>query len=361
MKRDLTAKKISLSVVQISKGNLMHNFNQLRKSLPDKVKILSIVKANAYGHDMEIIQGCLDGLTDFFGVADVYEAIALRDAGCNKPILVLGPVMPDDLVYYQKYSLIAVIGTFEELEYITSDISFHLEFDTGMGKLGFYPHDWNAVQRVLHELKLVPTGVMTHFATADEPESDMVARQFDEFRKLQDQISLEYPNLIWHASNSAAIVHFPETVCSMVRPGISLYGYGAAKTKLDLRIVLSWKSFVSVVRPIAKGSSVSYGATWAAPYDGWLLVIPVGYADGIPRNLSNRIEINVDGKMYPQVGAVTMDYIMAFSKDPIERRAEVEILGPNSLNAQHWADLLHTIPYEILCGIHPKIERVLVD
>lgn len=361
MKRDLTAKKNSLSVVQISRGNLVHNFNQLRQRLPESVSILSIVKANAYGHDADIVQQCLAGLTDYFGVADIYEAMALRDTGCEKPILVLGPVMPDDLEAYRKYSLIAVVGTLEELQLMTQDISFHLEFDTGMGKLGFYPDEWNAVQRVIDELKLVPTGVMTHFATADEPGSDMVARQFDEFRKLQDQISLEYPNLIWHASNSAAIVHFPETVSSMVRPGISLYGYGVAQIKLDLRIVLSWKSFVSVVRPIVKGSSVSYGATWSAPYDGWLLVIPVGYADGIPRNLSNRIEINVNGRIYPQVGAVTMDYIMAFSKDPIERGAEVEILGPNSLNAQHWADLLHTIPYEILCGIHPKIERVLVD
>jgi len=360
MKLEITAKKEYLSIVQISKRNLIHNFDQIRSTLPATTKILCIIKANAYGHDMQLVHSCLSDKVDFFGVADLSEAEELRAIGCSKPILVLGPFTSADIEIYKELSLTAVVGSMEELNSLSADIPFHLEFDTGMGKLGFYPHEWSEVEKTLEKHDLVPTGVITHFATADEPESEFVIEQYEEFELLKNKISIKIPDLLWHASNSSAIVHFPDAAYSMVRPGLSLYGYLGGNHSLDLKPVLSWKSICTMVRPIKKGTSVSYGATWSAPKDGWLLIIPVGYADGIPRNLSNKILVNVGGKLYPQVGTVTMDYIMVFSEEYIERGSEVEVLGQNSSDAQDWADILNTIPYEILCGIHPKIKRVLV-
>lgn len=361
MKLEIIAKNEKLSFVQVSKGNLIYNLSKIRAQLSSSTKILCIIKANAYGHDMNLVYQCLSDEVDCFGVADLSEAEELREIGCFKPILVLGPFGADDIETYQKLSLTAVVGSIEELKLLTSDIPFHLEFDTGMGKLGFYPNEWSEVENVLDDLDLKPAGVMTHFATADIPDAPLTKQQFEAFEILKNKIELKHTNLIWHASNSSAIFHLPNTVYNMVRPGLSLFGYFGGNHSIDLRPVLSWKSICTMVRPIKKGSSVSYGATWSAPIDGWLLIIPVGYADGIPRNLSNKIKVNVGGKLYPQVGTVTMDYIMAFSEEPIERGAEVELLGQNSNNPQDWADMLNTIPYEILCGIHPKIKRILVD
>lgn len=355
----ITAKSNVTSYVEISIGNLKQNAARLKDIAPPGIKTMAVVKANAYGHGAALVSHALSDSVTALGVASVEEAINIRNSGVILPILVFAPPRPGNVADYKTYNLVATVGSFDELALMSSSMSFHLEFDTGMGRLGFNPDEWPDIQYRLKSHSLNPSGIMTHLATADAPESAMAGKQLSRFENLLEDMGAWTKGKVIHASNSGGLLFYPEAAYGLVRFGLAVYGYSPSDThNVDgLKPVLSWKSCVSACKPIRKGETVSYDASWTTPKDGWLVVVPVGYADGIRRGLSNKIEMSVGGKKIPQVGNVTMDYTMLFSDQPFETGEEVVILGEESMQADEWAALLDTIPYEILCGIHPKIER----
>ncbi|MCH8567489.1 MAG: alanine racemase [Balneolales bacterium] len=357
----ITKKSESTSFVEINLDTLDANLKRIKEVTGPGVKTMAVVKANAYGHDSVLIARALSGKITALGVATVEEAVTIRKAGVIMPLLVFAPVRKSALSDYKAFNIVAVAGSFEELQLMSPAVSFHLEFDTGMGRLGFEPADWPEIKKVLEKKKLRPSGIMTHFATADEPSTAKTADQLSRFNSLLDEMGSWSQSKVIHASNSGGMMHYPEARFSMVRFGISLYGYAPGKqfpdALKDLKPVLSWKSTVVACKRLRKGETISYDATYTADKDGWLVVIPVGYADGLRRGLSNRIYMKTGGEMLKQVGNITMDYTMLWSEKPVPTGQQVTILGPDAMTADQWAEMLGTITYEIICGIHPKIDR----
>lgn len=360
MNRKTTAKDNTLTWVEVSAENIRNNISVLKKHAGEKVNMLAVIKANAYGHDACLILPVLQESVEWIGVASVSEAENIRKSGCNLPILVFAPVRKEVLDSYKTYALTAVAGTADELNMLIPGIDFHIELDTGMGRLGFYPDEWDSVLKILQNKDLKPSGIMTHFASSDTPDNAKTIDQIHQFRQfIQDSLN-STDSICLHASNTGGLLHYPDAAFDMVRAGIGIYGYAPDASDSDLKPALSWKTVVSACKPIKKGMSVSYQAAWKAPEDGFLIILPVGYADGVYRQLSGSIKVRVGDTLVQQVGMVTMDYMMLYHNKPVETGTEVEILGNNSMTADDWAELTGTISYEIICRIHPKIKRVLV-
>lgn len=340
--------------------NIRNNLRVLADKTGPDVKKMAVVKADAYGHGAVHVSQIADDMVDWFGVASVEEGVELRDADITRPILVFGVPGVHNASLYERYQLTAVVSGTGQFAMLHPGTRCHLAFDTGMGRLGFMP--WQTAD-VLDAIKkadhLVFEGIMSHFATSDESDSPKAHSQIELFRSVRTQFP---EHLITHMANSGGILHYPESHFDMVRHGIGMYGYAPGRAEVpELKPALSWEASVVQCRKIKKGETVSYGARWSAPEDGYLVTIPVGYADGVPRQLSGKLRIKIDGVELPQTGTVTMDYIMAFSAERVDIDVPVvHILDTEKNNAGTWAEMAGTIPYEILCGISQKVKR-LVD
>lgn len=360
--KKITAKDAATSYLEISTANLQNNARVLADLAGKGIKTMAVVKANGYGHGATLVARALAGKVSALGVATVEEAVNLRRDGVIMPILVFAPVRRETVADYKSFNLVATVGSFEELAMITPAMSFHLEFDTGMGRLGFYPEDWPEIRQIIASAELNPSGIMTHFACADAPSHPKTLTQIQDFNELLRTMDDFTSGKVIHASNSGGLLFYPQARFSMVRFGLSLYGYSPSETYSlpGLRPAMQWKTRICASKAIHTGGTVSYEATWSAPEDGWLLVLPIGYADGLPRALSNRIVMRCGNRTLPQTGNVTMDYTMLFCRDYIPTGTEVTILGEGAMLADEWAAINGSITYEILCGIHAKIERRLV-
>jgi alanine racemase len=347
--------------IVVHTGNIRHNIGVLAGKTARDVMKMAVVKADAYGHGAVTVAQIAEDVVDWFGVASVEEAMELRDARITKPILVFGVPGVHNASIYDRYNLTAVVSHPGQLGILSPGTRYHLGFDTGMGRLGILPEQaadvLEAIKKADH---LVPEGIMSHFATADEPGSKKAAAQLEAFRSLRAQFP---EHLITHMANSGGIFHYPGSHFDMVRHGISMYGYSPGTTAVvGLKPALSWEAAVVQCRKIKRGETVSYGARWQAPEDGYLLTIPAGYDDGIPRLLSGKFSVTVNGIEMPQTGTVTMDYIMVFSKQPVDiERAVAVLLDTNGRDAGTWAEITGTISYEILCGISRKVKRLVDD
>ncbi|MFU8859732.1 MAG: alanine racemase [Cyclonatronaceae bacterium] len=339
--------------------NIMNNLRVLADKTRPDVKKMAVVKADAYGHGSVHIAQMTQEAVDWFGVASVEEGMELRDADITRPIMVFGVPGVHNAALYERYQLTAVVSHTGQFSMLHPGTRCHLAFDTGMGRLGFLPEQTaevlDAIKKADH---LFIEGIMSHFATSDEAGSPKAHHQLELFRSLRARFP---EHLITHIANSGGILHYPDSHFDMVRHGISMYGYAPGSTELpELKPALSWEASVVQCRKISKGETVSYGARWSAPDDGYLLTIPVGYADGLPRQLSGKIRVSVNGVELPQTGIVTMDYIMAFSGEPVDINSSVvQVLDTVKNHAGKWAELAGTIPYEILCGISPKVKRLV--
>ncbi len=348
------------SFVEIDREVLRSNARILQRNLKPDVRTMAVVKADAYGHDAGIVAAALGDLYSAFAVANVDEAIMLREAGITHPIMVFGVPWPETADAYVAYDLIAVVSAADHFDILKPGTRYHVEVDSGMGRLGFLPDSLEFLRDTLKRRShLYCEGVMTHFATADETDSGHLKQQKSILKELRSCFGSE---LTIHAANSAASLDHPDTHADMVRHGIALYGYDPTpEPSAEFIPAMRWKSSVAQCKPVKKGMSLSYGATWAAPVDGWYAVIPCGYADGYRRNLSGRVPVLIGGKWYPQVGTVTMDYLMVWlGSDRYDTGTEVMVMGGACNHAGVMADTIDTIPYEICCGIHPKIPRVPV-
>lgn len=317
---------------------------------------MGVVKANAYGHGAVEVAKAINPLVASFAVNDIHEGIELREKGITKPVLVFEVPDKPSVSLYKEHDLTATITAEEHFEWLPDGTSYHLNFDTGMGRLGFRPSKAKRVAGLIDEYDHIScTGIYTHFATADSPGSEFVLRQYEQFKKILEH----FPHkLTTHTTNTGALLFYNLEQFNMVRLGIGMYGYSPGKKVIeDIEPILSWKTRLVQTKTIAANDTVSYGATWKAPQEGYLGVIPLGYEDGLKRSLSDKLSVRINDKIYDIAGTITMNYSMIFlGSDDYEPGTEVEILYPGS-DAGDWAKKIGTIPYEILTSINPKISR----
>lgn len=343
------------SVIEIDRSSLLHNLDRIRRAAGE-ASVMAVVKANAYGHGLLRVAGALEREVEAFAVNDVIEGIALREAGIAIPVLVFGVPEFRHRQLYREWNLSATVSALRHLEILEEGTSFHLNFNTGMGRLGLSPDEAERMEEaVRNRPDLTCRGIYSHFATADRPDSPLAQRQIRRFRDLKKELSFDPP---MHMANTGGLFFYPESRMDMVRVGIGLYGYAPGKTPIDgLRPVLGWKTHLVQVNRVREGETVSYGAEWTAPADGFVGILPVGYEDGIPRVLSANLQVSVGSKRYEVVGTVTMNYCMVYlERDAWPEYTEVTLLG-RKWDAGRWARAAGTIPYEILTGLLRSIPR----
>lgn len=321
-------------------------------------KVLAVVKRDAYRHGAVRISKHLKDDADWFATATVDEAIELRMNGVIKPILVFGVPTYQNAAAYQTHGLTATVSHRTHFSILMDGTSYHLNFDTGMGRLGFRPQQAAEVRELaILNQRLVCSGIYSHYATADDPGSDFVTEQNKRFTEVLHNFS-EVP--LVHMSNTGAVANYPDMHhFDMIRTGIGMLGYNSGTTKHNwLQPALQWSSKIRQIRPIKSGDRVSYSSTWTCEQDGYLATIPVGYGDGVPRSLSNKLRVFIDGELFPQVGNITMDYLMIYlGKRKLNPASDVVLLGYNAWGAQEWAEKASTNAHEILTNITPEVEK----
>ncbi|MEZ4485250.1 MAG: alanine racemase [Syntrophotaleaceae bacterium] len=362
--------------VEIDLAALQHNFRQARRQAGDGCELLAVVKADAYGHGADRVAPALQQAgADLFGVAMVEEGVELRRAGIRRPILVLGGVYPgqeDELLAHELVPVVFDLQTAHRLNALALNdgrrLPYHLKFDSGMGRLGFRPEELPTTLAELGELPgLVMDGLISHLAVADDSSHPFTADQAGLFRAALAQVRAAgfAPRYI-HLSNSAALFsqQFPE--CNLMRPGIVLYGGLPAPDfaeRLDLRPVMSFRTAVAQLKEVPAGTGVSYGHRFVAGRPTRLAAVPVGYADGYSRQLSNVGEVLIRGQRAPVAGTVCMDWTLVDVTDipQVEVGDEVTLLGRDngqSITAEEWAQRIDTINYEVFCQISKRVPRV---
>ena len=345
------------SVLEIDISQLRKNLQYLRSLTSAGAQQMAVIKADAYGHGANRVASAIQDMVDGFVVAHLQEAIALRKYGIEKPIQVLAAPELQWKGLYTDYTLQATVSDINHFEYLAEGTEYHLQFDTGMSRLGILPeHLPEAKLKMESNSNLRCVGIMSHLATADDPDSEKAKMQIELFNSLLAQLPADIPA---HLANSGGTLFYPQSRHQIIRNGIAMYGYPPGEKDVEgIKPIINWKTNVVQVRPISEGKTVSYGATWRAPEDGYIITLSAGYADGVVRALSGSIEVFIDGKSVPQVGTITMDYIMCFVKhNPPEVETEAVLLAPDGPTARDWADKLGTISYEIVSGIGNRVER----
>jgi alanine racemase len=363
----------------INLSNLKYNVMQIRKRIRD-VKLMAVVKADAYGHGVTEVVKHFKKLgrfkPDYYGVAFPDEAVELRKENINDPLLVFGPFTNSNAETCIRYNLTATVFSENHIKILLSAlktdsrklIKVHVKVDTGMNRLGIdHKEAFNFIIRLSKNKKFLIEGIYTHFASADS-DNNFTMLQLKRFKKLVNQLKQAgvSPGLL-HAANSAAVFKFPESHFDMVRCGISLYGYmpSPQMKQAKLKPVMSIISEVSSVKEISAGESVSYGRRFTAKRKIKIASVPVGYADGFRRGLTNRSFGIIKGKKFRQAGTVTMDRIMLdVGNADIKTGDKVILLGKDkneSITAWDWSKALDTIPYEITCGITKRLPRIYIQ
>jgi alanine racemase len=353
---------------EIDLDSLVHNFNVVRGLLWEGVGVLSVVKADAYGHGaVEAGRALEEAGTDMLGVATVEEAVELRDYGIELPILLLGGMSPDEAAVAVEHSLTPCVFSLDAARALDAESAkagrkspYHLKIDTGMTRLGVRPEEAGPFLTALAGYKnIVMEGALTHLASAFSESPDRTRAQLEEFAGFVALIRNRgfTPRYI-HSANSPAIQRFPETHMDLVRPGIMLYGSDGAGG-LPLRPVMKLKSTVIQVRSVPEGTPVSYGGTFVTKRPSVIATLPIGYADGYMRSLSNRAKVSVRGALAPVVGAVCMDLITVDVTDVpgVSAGDEVVLFGDSLVSVDDVARWADTISYEILSITGKRVPR----
>lgn len=371
---------------EINLDNIAHNISCIRKNLSGSTKLLAVIKADGYGHGYkEVAKVAVENGADFFGVASADEAMQLRRSGFSTPILILGPVDDDEFVYVVDNNIAITVFDAKVAERISSvaaalgkQADIHIKVDTGMSRIGYLAAgDRSQRETIIDEIisisnlpNITVEGIFTHFAKADDPDSDFTAIQFERFISLCDELKsrgLEIP--IRHCCNSGGIVNYPQYHLDMVRSGIITYGYYPSEEtvsdKLELRPAMQLKSKVTDVKHIGAGVGVSYGGIYetAEPID--VATFGIGYADGYFRSLSNKAHVIVGGGMADVIGRVCMDQTMADVTHIKNIKIGDEVIlfgtdGNNTITVDSVAALAGTINYEVLSVVGKRVPRVYI-
>jgi alanine racemase len=362
---------------EVNVAALRRNAAAFRQYLPDSTRLLVMVKSNGYGHGAEIAaRAAVEGGADWLGVYAPDEALALRAAGFNVPILIVGwsaPSLHRELIE-QKVDITvfdtASIGMLSaNAAAVGQRARVHVKVDTGLGRLGVREEQLADVQMVLEreQKHLDVCGLFTHFAVA-ESDAEFTREQHGRFLESVDVLRPVMPEALLHTSGSAAILNFPEMHHDMVRLGIAYYGYApaGAATSLDLRIAMTVLARIAQVKTVAAGDSVGYGRTWRASSRRCIATVAIGYGQGLPRALSNRGTIVVHGAMCPIVGTVSMDQVTVDVSDVAGVREGTEAMyfgvhDAAKLGADAVASAVNTIPHEILCAVADWVPRLPVE
>ena len=357
---------------EVDLGALRRNLKRLRARMPAGVKIMFVVKANAYGHDAALcaLAAQKARAADWLGVSSVEEGVALRDAGLRLPILILGSLYPfESALAAAAYGLTPIVASLESARRLAEvakrlrrTIDVHVKVDTGMGRIGVRPE---AVRPLILSLKSLPgvrvQGLYTHLASA-ESDPSFTRRQLASFRRVVSDLSRRglRPPLV-HAANSAGALRYPAARWNMVRPGLAAYGLYEG-----FEPVLSLKSKIVFMKTVPKGASVSYGAAWRAKRPTRVATLPIGYGDGYSRALSGRAHVLIGGRRCPVIGRVTMDQVMVDATDvPQTRVGDDAVLigrqGRAEMRAGELSRLCGTIPYETATALSSRVPRVAVS
>ena len=365
---------MSVSSIIINLGALRHNLRVIREHLPKDVDVLAVVKANAYGHGAaEVLRVALEEGYAAAAVARAEEGAELREAGFTCPIYVLGLPLAEDMPLGVSQDLIfpvddtvdlAALDAVAALSKKTVDVM--IAVDTGMNRIGVHPADVPALLQELSKYShLHLRGTFTHMATADHKEKDAALAQLARFEEAISHMPKE-DGFVISAANSAGVVDLPQSHYNLARPGIILYGpqpSDVMTNRLDLRYVMSLVSHVTHVQTLHKGEAIGYGGTYVAEADMKTATVPIGYADGYPRVLSNRGEVLIGGKRCPIVGRVCMDQLMVACDDDVLPGDEVVLLGKQGkeeITIDELTKKAGTIPHEVLCALK-RVPRVWVD
>lgn len=362
--------------VEIDLGAVRDNVAELAR-IAAPAELLAVVKADGYGHGaVPVAEAALAAGASWLGVALVEEGVALREAGITAPVLVLSEPAPVAAAAVVAHRLTPVVYTAAGVDTLAKAVvergvdeplPVHLKVDTGMHRVGAAPDEAVALAaRIDQRSELRLGGVLTHLAVADEPADPYTGEQLERFAAVLDDLAAAglRPSIV-HAANSAGTLAFPAARFDLVRVGIALYGIAPVPELAGharLRPALSLKARVSHVKDLPAGARLSYGLRYRMPRAGRIATVPIGYADGVPRNLAAvGGEVVVGGRRRPIAGTVTMDQLMVdVGDDPVEVGDEVVLIGRQGeaeVTAAEWAERLGTIAYEIVCGIGPRAPR----
>ena len=370
--------------IEVNGEAIEKNVRQLRSKLSKNCQFMAVVKADGYGHDSKVVsEYAIKGGASQLGVATLKEGIKLRSSGINKPILVLGNLYTKkDLIIAFKNDLMPTISSLREC-LICNNIgkqfglkfSLHLKVDTGMSRLGFESDKFiQEFEKIKSFENISIEGIYSHLSSADEdnpldPKSSTQLQRV-KFNELLKQIKVDSDhNIKIHLANSAGMLLNKDFHFHMVRVGLSMYGYSPL-AKIDKNLLLKPALFLKVkvafIRIIDQGVSVSYGGKFVSRRKTKLAVLSIGYADGVPRNLSGKINVIHNNKLYPQVGSITMDQMMVdiTDSDEIKVGSTMVLLGSEgdkTISPIDWARESNTIPWEILCSFKNRLPRVQVD
>lgn len=365
---------------EISLPNILHNYKAIRASLPEGCRFLGVVKADAYGHgSLQVSRLLQDAGADYLAVSCLDEALELRRGGITMPILILGhtPAEYTETLIDERLTQ-TVTCLAKALEYsaaadaLGKTLKIHIKLDTGMSRLGFLCAGGmfdEGVDNVIQSCRLPalePEGIYTHFSVSDEPDEESreyTLKQFELFMAViaavKERGGIEFK--LRHCANSGATVNYPEMALDMVRPGLLLYGYGDGG-KLGLKPCMRLVTTVSTIKFYEPGTSVSYGRRYITDRRSRMGVLAIGYADGLPRLISNKCSFAVAGGFAPQRGSICMDMCMVDLSELLNADVgmEVEIFGEQS-DIYKLSAAAQTIPYELLCSVSKRVPRVYTE
>lgn len=362
----------------ISLDAVEHNFHEMRKNIAQDTKMIAVVKANAYGHGAVQIAHLIQNYDYIWGfaTATAEEALALRKAGVMKPILILGIVFDEYYPELVRNHIRPAVCEYEEARKLSAEavsqgetVHIHIALDTGMTRIGFadIPESVEEIRKIAALPNLEIEGMFTHFARADEYDRSPAMVQLERYREFSERVAeagVEIP--LHHCSNSAGIIRVPEANLSIVRAGITIYGiYPSAQVETDivrLDPVMELKSHVTYVKDVEPGTAISYGGTFAADRKLRVATVPVGYADGYPRQLSNKGWVLIHGQKAPILGRICMDQFMV-DVSHIKEAAigdTVTIFGKDgekNIPVEEIAEKSHSFNYEFVCSITNRVPR----
>lgn len=362
--------------VKVDLDAIEYNVNNILKRIDNKSKLLIVVKADSYGHGSVEVSRFLQDKCDFLGVACVDEAMELVEAGIDKPILALGYVSPSEYETVVKYNIRIPIFTYENAVSLSAEakrqgkvIPFHFCADTGMSRIGFQVSEESAdmCRKIAALPNIKAEGLFSHFATADERDLTKTYKQLELFKKFDKMLSdrgVAIP--VKHLNNSAGIMMMDDCF-DMVRSGIVTYGLYPSedvdKARLSLKPAMEWKTHISYVKTLEAGREISYGGTYVTKKDTIVATVPVGYADGYPRCLSNTGRVIVNGHYANIIGRVCMDQFMIDVTDIPDVKVEDEVTlvgtdGAAVLTMEEIANHAHSFNYELPCKIARRVPRV---
>ena len=365
---------------KIDLNAVLHNINEIKKRIGQQVKIMAIIKANAYGHGATSLGDFLENEVDYYGVATLEEAMELRDYGIKLPILILGYSSPSQYLEIVENNITQTVYSVkmaEELskvgEILKKKPKIHIALDTGMTRIGFSADKSGVleIEEILKFQNLIVEGLFTHFACADEVDksySKLQIDSYDNFIMLLEEKNINIP--IKHMCNSAGIIEFDHHRFDMVRSGIITYGLYPSevvdKNTVRLKPALEWKTHVINVRTVDAGCGVSYGITYITKNKTKIATLSIGYADGYPRSLSSKGRVLIHGKYAPIIGKICMDQMMidVTHIDNVEIEDEVTLVGKDGdsiISIEELANMAGSFNYEFACGIGNRVTRTYKD